>query len=66
MRNHSRGGLAFRPLGVVVVDSRGALRAYAERAYAEEDGNPFLRSRASGKAFGSVAFAGSLKIPSWP
>jgi len=39
----------FRPLGVAVVDSRGALRAYAE-----EDGNPILRSKiASGKAFGS-------------
>ena len=36
----------FKPLGVAVVDSRGALRAYAE-----EDGNPILRSKiASGKA----------------
>ena len=42
----------FRPLGVAVVDARGALRAYAE-----EDGNPILRSKiASGKAFGAVAF----------
>src|SRR5215831_13236914 len=38
----------FKPLGVAVVDSRGALRAYAE-----EDGNPILRSKiASGKASG--------------
>src|SRR2546429_5972769 len=42
----------FKPLGVAVVDSRGAVRAYAE-----EDGNPILRSKiACGKAFGSVAF----------
>ena len=42
----------FKPLGVAVVDNRGALRAYAE-----EDGNPILRSKiASGKAFGAVAF----------
>jgi uncharacterized protein GlcG (DUF336 family) len=39
----------FRPLGVAVVDGRGALRAYAE-----EDGNPILRSKiASGKALRS-------------
>jgi uncharacterized protein GlcG (DUF336 family) len=44
----------FRPLGVAVVDGRGALRAYAE-----EDGNPILRSKiASGKAFG----AGSRRL----
>src|SRR5262245_26208676 len=49
----------FKPLGVAVVDSRGALRAYAE-----EDGNPILRSKiASGKAFGSVAFGtGSRRL----
>jgi uncharacterized protein GlcG (DUF336 family) len=49
----------FKPLGIAVVDSRGALRAYAE-----EDGNPILRSKiASGKAFGSVAFgAGSRRL----
>jgi uncharacterized protein GlcG (DUF336 family) len=49
----------FRPLGVAVVDARGALRAYAE-----EDGNPILRSKiASGKAFGAVAFgAGSRRL----
>ena len=42
----------FKPLGVAVVDNRGALRTYAE-----EDGSPILRSRiASGKAFGAVAF----------
>jgi len=49
----------FKPLGVAVVDSRGALRAYAE-----EDGNPILRSKiASGKAFGAVAFGtGSRRL----
>jgi uncharacterized protein GlcG (DUF336 family) len=49
----------LKPLGVAVVDSRGALRAYAE-----EDGNPILRSKiASGKAFGAVAFgAGSRRL----
>src|SRR3977135_744960 len=49
----------FKPLGVAVVDSRGALRAYAE-----EDGNPILRSKiASGKALGAVAFgAGSRRL----
>src|SRR5258708_8590956 len=49
----------FKPLGVAVVDSRGALRAYAE-----EDGNPILRSKiACGKAFGSVAFGtGSRRL----
>jgi uncharacterized protein GlcG (DUF336 family) len=49
----------FKPLGVAVVDARGALRAYAE-----EDGNPILRSKiASGKAFGAVAFgAGSRRL----
>src|SRR5260370_30124837 len=42
----------FKPLGVAVVDSRGAVRAYAE-----EDGNPILRSKiACGKAFGAGAF----------
>src|SRR5262245_31589554 len=47
----------FKPLGVAVVDSRGALRAYAE-----EDGNPILRSKiASGKAFGSVARGGCIR-----
>src|SRR5215472_1708162 len=48
----------LKPLGVAVVD-RGALRAYAE-----EDGNPILRSKiASGKAFGSVAFGtGSRRL----
>ncbi len=46
----------FKPLGVAVVDNRGALRAYAE-----EDGNPILRSKiASGKAFGSVAFGSGV------
>jgi uncharacterized protein GlcG (DUF336 family) len=49
----------FKPLGVAIVDARGALRAYAE-----EDGNPILRSKiASGKAFGAVAFgAGSRRL----
>src|SRR5262245_7335740 len=49
----------LKPLGIAVVDSRGALRAYAE-----EDGNPILRSKiASGKAFGSVAFgSGSRRL----
>ena len=49
----------LKPLGVAVVDSRGALRAYAE-----EDGNPILRSKmASGKAFGSVSFGtGSRRL----
>src|SRR5215472_10126103 len=49
----------FKPLGVAVVDSRGALLAYAE-----EDGNPILRSKiASGKAFGSVSFGtGSRRL----
>src|SRR4029450_7594896 len=49
----------FKPLGVAGVDSRGALRAYAEA-----DGNPILRSKiASGKAFGSVAFgSGSRRL----
>src|SRR5262249_57335545 len=49
----------LKPLGVAVVDSRGALRAYAE-----EDGNPILRSKmASGKAFGSVSFCtGSRRL----
>jgi uncharacterized protein GlcG (DUF336 family) len=49
----------LKPLGVAVVDARGALRAYAE-----EDGNPILRSKiASGKAFGAVAFgAGSRRL----
>jgi uncharacterized protein GlcG (DUF336 family) len=49
----------LKPLGIAVIDSRGALRAYAE-----EDGNPILRSKiASGKAFGSVAFgAGSRRL----
>jgi uncharacterized protein GlcG (DUF336 family) len=49
----------LRPLGVAVVDARGALRVYAE-----EDGSPILRWKiASGKAFGSVAFgAGSRRL----
>jgi uncharacterized protein GlcG (DUF336 family) len=49
----------LKPLGVAVVDSRGALRAYAE-----EDGSPIMRSKiASGKAFGSVAFgSGSRRL----
>src|SRR2546429_4850008 len=49
----------LKPLGIAVVDNRGALRAYAE-----EDGNPILRSKiASGKAFGSVAFGtGSRRL----
>ena len=49
----------FKPLGVAVVDSRGALRVYAD-----EDGSPILRSKiASGKAFGAVAFgAGSRRL----
>ena len=49
----------FKPLGVAVVDNRGALRAYAE-----EDGSPIMRSKiASGKAFGAVAFgAGSRRL----
>jgi hypothetical protein len=35
----------LKPLGIAVVDNRGALRAYAE-----EDGNPILRSKiASGR-----------------
>ena len=41
-----------KPMGVAVVDSRCALKAYAE-----EDGNPILRWKvASGKAFGAVLF----------
>ena len=49
----------FKPLGVAVVDSRGALRAYAD-----EDGSPIMRSKiASGKAFGAVAFGtGSRRL----
>jgi uncharacterized protein GlcG (DUF336 family) len=49
----------LKPLGVAVVDARGALRAYAE-----EDGSPILRWKiASGKAFGAVAFgAGSRRL----
>jgi uncharacterized protein GlcG (DUF336 family) len=49
----------LKPVGVAVVDNRGALRAYAE-----EDGNPILRSKiASGKAFGSVGFGtGSRRL----
>ena len=49
----------YKPLGVAVVDNRGALKVYAE-----EDGSPILRSRlASGKAFGSVAFgSGSRRL----
>jgi len=49
----------LKPVGVAVVDNRGALRAYAE-----EDGNPILRSKiACGKAFGSVAFGtGSRRL----
>jgi uncharacterized protein GlcG (DUF336 family) len=49
----------FRPMGAAVVDSRGALRAYAE-----EDGNPILRWKiASGKAMGAVLFgAGSRRL----
>ena len=43
---------------------RGGRRPRALRAYAEEDGNPILRSRiASGKAFGAVAFGtGSRRL----
>ena len=42
----------LRPMGVAVVDSRCALRTYAE-----EDGNPILRWKvASGKAMGAVLF----------
>jgi len=38
----------LKPLGVAVVDSRGALRVYAE-----EDGNPIMRSKiASGTRSG--------------
>ena len=49
----------FRPLGVAVVDARGALRTYAE-----EDGNPPLRWKiASGKAIGAVGFgSGSRRL----
>ena len=49
----------LKPVGVAVVDNRGALRAYAE-----EDGNPIMRSKiASGKAFGSVGFGtGSRRL----
>src|SRR3954464_15489008 len=49
----------FKPLGVAVVDNRGALRAYAD-----EDGSPIMRSKiASGKAFGAVAFGtGSRRL----
>src|SRR2546430_6524321 len=49
----------FKPLGVAVVDSRGALRAYAE-----EGGNPILRAKiACGKAFGAGAFGtGSRRV----
>ena len=49
----------FRPMGVAVVDNRGALRAYAE-----EDGNPILRSKiATGKATGAVLFGvGSRRL----
>src|SRR3954447_25084015 len=49
----------FKPLGVAVVDSRGALRAYAD-----EDGSPIMRSKiASGKAFGAVAFGTGSRPP---
>jgi uncharacterized protein GlcG (DUF336 family) len=49
----------LKPIGVAVVDARGALKTYAE-----EDGSPILRSKiASGKAFGAVAFgAGSRRL----
>jgi uncharacterized protein GlcG (DUF336 family) len=40
----------FKPLGVAVVDSRGALRAYAE-----EHGNPILRSKFLHLAAGAAA-----------
>lgn len=47
----------FRPMGVAVVDNRGALRAYAE-----EDGNPILRWKiASGKAIGAVLFGSGTR-----
>src|SRR4051812_50171460 len=49
----------FKPLGVAVVDHRGALRAYAD-----EDGSPIMRSKiASGKAFGAVAFGTGSRRP---
>jgi uncharacterized protein GlcG (DUF336 family) len=49
----------LKPLGVAVVDARGALRSYGE-----EDGNPIMRWKiATGKAFGSVAFgSGSRRL----
>jgi uncharacterized protein GlcG (DUF336 family) len=47
----------FRPMGVAVVDSRAALKAYAE-----EDGNPILRSKiATGKAAGAVLFGAGCR-----
>ena len=49
----------LKPLGIAVVDGRGALRAYAD-----EDGSPILRWKiASGKAFGAVGFgSGSRRL----
>ena len=47
----------FRPMGVAVVDNRAALKAYAE-----EDGNPILRSKiATGKATGAVLFGAGCR-----
>ena len=47
----------FRPMGVAVVDSRAALKTYAE-----EDGSPILRSKiASGKATGAVLFGAGCR-----
>jgi uncharacterized protein GlcG (DUF336 family) len=50
---------SLKPMGVAVVDDRGALRVYAE-----DDGNPMLRFKiAFGKAFGAVAFGtGSRRL----
>jgi uncharacterized protein GlcG (DUF336 family) len=47
----------FKPLGVAVVDSRGALRAYAE-----EDGNPILRSKFLHLAAGAAALPAVSRV----
>ena len=47
----------FRPMGVAIVDSRAALKVYAE-----EDGSPILRSKiAAGKATGAVLFGAGCR-----
>ena len=47
----------FKPLGVAVVDSRGALRAYAE-----EDGNPIQRSKFLHLAAGAAALPAVSRV----